>query len=79
MKKVEGVKIVLQEGNPHYGLQIFFKVEGEPIDMAAKGSVWWPVDIHIDEKGAVATLKVPIVALEVAGVAIIEEPEDEYK
>ena len=69
----EGVKIVLENGNFPHSIQIFHQDE----EICSKGIVNWPIDIHIDDKGAVATLRVPVAELHINGIAVIEEPKQD--
>lgn len=72
---IEGVKIVLPNSRFPQDLRISF-VSDREINLCEEGLVFWPVDIHIDEKGAVATLRMTITELEIDGIkANIENVE----
>lgn len=79
MKLIESVRIKLTDpGHPH-SIEIFGKLRDEKnqleeVDLTAMMLVQWPIDIHIDSDGAIATLKMRVSELELNDIAVkIEE------
>jgi len=75
-KLVNGVRIVLTDPGFPQSVEVYLQKEGEEMNLSEGCMVRWPIDIHIDEKGAFVTLQIPVRSLEVAGVAIVEEPSE---
>jgi hypothetical protein len=67
---IDGVKIILPDPGFPQSLQVIARVGEGDVDLAHLMLVQWPIDIHVDENGAYATLHVRVKELELNGVAI---------
>lgn len=65
-KEVVGIKLVLPEPGFAPSLKVILKIRDqvEEIDLTAMAIVYWPVDVHIDENGAIATFKMRVTEIE---------------
>lgn len=73
MKLVEGVAIILKDPAFPQSIEVFLKQEGESLSLTEAMLVRWPIDIHIDDKGAYVTLRIPVKHLEINGIAYVED------
>lgn len=82
MKIIEGIKVVLADPGHPVATQVIAKIKDyssqqyDEADLTAVALVHFPIDIHIDNKGATVTLRMHATELEVNGLAVkAEEPE----
>lgn len=77
MKLINGVRIVMKDPGHPASVEVYLQKEGEEQNLTEGAIVHWPIDIHIDEKGVFATLRIRLHSLEIAGIAFVEEPAAE--
>lgn len=65
LKRFKGCRVELQSSFPQATRVILLSDTEASIDLSESGLIHWPIDVHIDEKGAFVTVRMPVIDLDV--------------